>query len=198
MGLGGWSTTERLVPGGLADSPEVAPERWPNLALAERQAVASARVARWQNGKAAPAKLRIGLPTGPGSGRLFARIADDLGKIGLAAVRVGPAAPADLRLIDNVMRYPTAIWFFNQLSCGVLPGPCSKAADGLVAEALATADPTERSAILARAEEELASSHVFIPLGAPIRWSLVGGNATGFVANPFSVHPLMPMAVLPK
>ena len=198
LGLGGWAMSERIVPAGIADSPEAGPERWPDLDLEARQGIAAARVARWQSGKDERTSLRIAMPAGPGSERLFARIAEDLGKIGLGTSRVGFAAPADLRLVDSVARYPTAVWYYNQLSCGVLPGPCSAEADGLVAKAIAAADPAERAALFAKADSELTASNLYIPLGSPIRWSLVGGNAAGLVANTFATHPLMPMALLPK
>jgi ABC-type transport system substrate-binding protein len=198
LGLGGWTMTDRILPAGLADAPDASGARWPNLDLAERQSIATARVARWRNGKVASPKLRIGMPVGRGSEILFTRLAGDLAKIGLDTVRVGPTGPADLRLIDATARYPTAIWFFNQLSCGVLPGPCSREADELVLEALENTDPLQSAATFSRAEKELAQSNVYIPLGSPIRWSLVAGNVTGIVSNPFATHPLMPMALLPK
>lgn len=198
LGIGGWTMTEHIVPVGVADSPVADQERWPELDLEARQGIAAARVARWQSGKRERTSLRIALPAGPGSERLFSRIAEDLGKIGLGASRAGLAAPADLRLVDSVARYQTAVWYFNQLSCGVLPGPCSQEADEMVAKAIAAADPAERAALFTKADSELTASNLYIPLGSPIRWSLVGGNAAGLVANSFATHPLMPMALLPK
>ncbi len=198
LGVDGWSVTERILPAGIEERLETAPQSWSALSIEERRAVATSRVTRWRGARPDRVKLRIALPTGPGTDRIYARLADGLAKAGLAAERVGLADPADLRLIDAVARYPRAEWFFNQLSCGVLPGPCSEEADDLTARANLTADLTERTALFARAEEKLTASNVYIPLGTPIRWSMWRGNPTGFVVNRFGTHPLMPMALRPK
>ena len=38
----------------------------------------------------------------------------------------------------------------------------------------------------------------YIPLGAPVRWSLVRGDLQGFVPNRWAVHPLFPLALAPR
>ncbi len=198
LGIGGWLMTERILPAGLEEGPEVAPLGWTELSLDKRRAVAASRVKNWRGSKPEPVKLRIAMPSGPGTERLFTRLQEDLAHAGLTAVRVGPSESADLRLIDAVARYPKPAWFFNQLSCGVLPGPCDQEADALIAKANEAVDSAERSTLISQAEEKLAASNVFIPLGAPIRWSLWRGSATGFVVNRFGAHPLMPMTIRPK
>ena len=198
LGIGGWAMTGRILPSGVDSGPDPAGQGWLAMALDERQALAAARVAAWRGAKRDPVRLRIALPAGPGADRLFARLEQDLARAGLTAVRAAPSDPADLRLIDVVARYPGAVWFFHQLSCGILPGPCSREADALVARANLAADPAARAGLVAQAEEKLAASNVFIPLGAPVRWSLLRGNATGFAVNRFGTHPLMPMALRPK
>ena len=198
LGIGGWMMTDRILPAGIGDNQQTVPQTWTTLSLDERRAVATSRVTRWRGADADPVRLRIAMPAGPGTDRLFARLAEDLGKAGLTATRVGLADAADLRLVDAVARYSGTLWYFYQLSCGVLPGPCDPEADSLVAKALQSADPAERDRLFAQAEDKLTASNVYIPLGAPIRWSLLRGNATGFLVNRFAVHPLMPMATLPK
>ena len=89
LGLGGWSATTRIVAGGIEDDPGGVPERWATMSLAERQALATARVARWRAGKSEPVHLRLALPQGPGADIMFTRLAADLAKVGLTAVRVG-------------------------------------------------------------------------------------------------------------
>ena len=54
-----------------------------------------------------------------------------------------------------------------------------------------------RAALFAEAEAELAASNVFIPIGAPIRWSLIRGGVEGFEENRWSIHPLFPLALRP-
>jgi len=75
---------------------------------------------------------------------------------------------------------------------------CDKGADALAAEAMMSDDAAERAQLLIEAEVDLTVANVYIPLGAPVRWSLVRGNVNGFAANRLGWHPLMPMAMKPK
>lgn len=197
LNVGGWAATTRIVNPGIGDDNGTVGERWPGQSLAERQAVAAARVARWAQGRAAP-QLRIALPPGPGSDRLFARLSADFKAIGVEARQVPESARADLRLIDTVARYPRAGWFLNQLSCTAMRGLCSAAADRLAARAFAEPDPGKRADLIAQAEAQLTITNSFIPFGQPIRWSLVSGATTGFMPNAWNIHPLLPLAMLPK
>ncbi len=195
FGLTGWTATTRVISPGLeGDSGQIG-ERWENRDIAARQADAAARVARW---KGAPAPLRIALPAGPGGDVLFRRLTADLDAIGLKTARVGLAAPAELRLVDQVARYPRAGWFFNQLGCAAARGPCSITADVVVERARSEADPAKRTEHFAEAEASLTRANLFIPFAPPIRWSLVSGTVTGFSVNRWGVHPLMPLAMRPK
>jgi ABC-type transport system substrate-binding protein len=107
-------------------------------------------------------------------------------------------AEADLRLIDAAASYAAAPWFFNRLSCTSQPAACSLAADRIAAEALNEPDPSKRAELYSQAEAQLTMANGYIPLGVPIRWSLVGGSVTGFATNPLAVHPLMSLAMLPR
>lgn len=200
FGLGGWAATTRLVAAGTADDPGAVGERWAGIGIDERRAQASARVARWRQGRNGnpPVRLRLALPRGPGADTLFARIEADLRTVGIETQRVGPDDKADLRLIDAVARYPRIGWFLNQLSCVAGRGLCSEEADDIAGQAQRATDPAVRAELLADAEAELTKANVFIPFGAPVRWSLVRGDAAGFAANRWNVHPLMPMALRPK
>lgn len=198
LGLGGWTPTNRIVGAAIEDDPGGVSERWTTLSLTERQSLAASRVTRWRAGKAAPVRLRLALPQGPGADIVFARLAADLARIGLAAERVGADDAADLRLVDSVARYPRIGWFLNQLSCASRRSLCSAEADKLAGEADNTPDTATRSALLTRAEAKLTEANVFIPFGPPIRWSLVRGDTTGFAANRLGYHPLMPFAFRPK
>lgn len=201
FGVGGWTATTRIVGAGVADDPGSIGERWPGLSLGERRAQATARVNRWraaQPGTPAPVQLRLALPRGRGGDILFARLRADLVAVGIQAQQVGPDDEAELRLVDAVARYPRAAWFLNQLGCGARRGLCSEDADRMVAQALRATDPAVARNLLADAEAELTKANTFIPFGPPIRWSLVRGDVHGFAANRWNIHPLMPMAMLPK
>ncbi|MCJ2178650.1 ABC transporter substrate-binding protein [Novosphingobium album (ex Hu et al. 2023)] len=214
FGVGGWSSTTRIVTPSLEGDLGTIGERWAGQSLDERRQVAAGRVRNWTSGKpgqaideaaadgAVPAtptaKLQLWLPEGDGSQVLFNKLAADFATIGIALARTQDQAAADLALVDDVARYPRAAWFLNRLSCAARRGLCSQEADARVAEAETAATPTDRAALLTEAEAELTSANVFIPFGTPIRWSLVRGSVSGFSPNAWGWHPLMPLAWLPK
>lgn len=198
LNVAGWTATTRIVNPGLSGDTGAIGERWAARTLQERRTVAAARVAQWKGASGGPVVLRLALPTGPGADILFRRLSADFAAIGLASRRVPEDAAADLRLMDAVARYASASWFLNQLGCARRVALCSLSADSLVAAALEEPDPALRADLYADAEAQLTIANGFIPFGVPIRWSLVAGRATGFAANPWNVHPLMPMVLRPK
>ena len=198
LGLAGWTPTTRIAGAGIEDDPGGNGERWATLAMPDRQTLAASRVTRWRAGKPDPVRLRIAMPAGPGMDILFARLSADLAKAGLVADRVREGEPADLRLLDEVARYPRIGWFLNQLSCENERSLCSADADALVAQAEGAQDPATRASLLTQAESKLTEANVFIPIGPPLRWSLLRGDTTGFAVNRLGYHPLMPFALPPK
>ena len=200
FGLDGWIATARIVPPGIEGVPGTASERWAGMTIDQRRQMAAARVLRWRDGEGGGGAVRVtvGLPEGPGADILFERLAGDLARIGVELVRAGKNQRPDLRLLDEVARYPRPMWFLNQLSCTARRGLCSSSADASVAQAGRTENAQERAALLGQAEEELTRANVFIPFGSPIRWSLVRGSMDEFVPNQWGWHPLMPLAVLPR
>lgn len=202
LGVSGWTTTTRIVAaGGTADLGTIG-ERWTGLALTRRRTEAAARIARWTalhpQPHTQPPNLRLALPAGPGADALYVRLSADFAAIGITLLRANEGDAADLRLIDSVARYARPEWFLDQLSCAAARGLCSAAADARLADARASADPARRSALLAEAEGELTAANVYIPLGDPVRWSLVRDGVTGFAVNAQAFHPLLPLARRPK
>ena len=195
--IGGWTATTRVINPGLEGDNATIGERWSGRTIEERRAVAAARVAQWKGAGHGSVTLRIALPPGPGSDLLFARLSEDLKAIGLVVQRVAPGADADLRLVDRMARYARPAWFFNQLSCANARALCSVAADKLIAEAMAEPGLVKRADLYAQAEAQLTMANTYIPFGVPIRWSLVS-STSGFAANRWGVHPLMPLAFIPK
>lgn len=195
LALDGWMVTARLVAPGLEGDRGMIVERWIGDSLETRRARAAARVAAWRGSKSAPV-LRLALPGGLGSDLLFERLAADFRAVGLDLRRVGLNAPADLRLVDIVARYPRPDWFLNQLSCTNARGLCDSSADLMAARARTEPDPAKRTELQADAEARLTKTNSFIPLGAPVRWSLIGGAVTGFAPNRWNVHPLLALALI--
>lgn len=190
--VAGWLATTRIAPSTVAGN---APERWAGLTIEQRRAEARRRIAAF--GGPDKAVVRVSLPAGPGSNLLFAELASDWQEIGVSAVRVGEGQPADLAFVDTLARLGGRAWYLNQFACAVRRTLCSPEADALVAAAAREADPVARGTMLAEAEERLTALNGFIPLGAPVRWSLVRGDIEGFAENRWSLHPLSPLALGP-
>lgn len=196
--LAGWAATTRILNPGLPGDNGTIGERWAGRSMDERRSLAASRVAQWRAGGQTAPVVRIALPGGPGSDLLFQRLEADFKAVGVTARRVGAEADTDLRLIDSVAGYAAPPWFFNRLSCAAPQLVCSPAADKLAAEALAEPDPARRAELASQAEAQLTMTNGYIPLGVPVRWSLVGGSVTGFAVNRLAVHPLMSLAMLPR
>ncbi len=191
--FGGWQTSTWIYPLSLVGLNGPQEERWARLSLEQRRAIASNRITAWSGGIAPP--LYIWLPTGPGSDLLFAELAGDLSTIGLRAVRAKDMAEADLALRDELARYYSPRWYLNQFNCALEEGLCSLEADALVQEALESRDLLEKSTIYAEAQQALIAEQVFIPLGQPVRWSLVRAGVPGFEENQWGLHPLFPLSL---
>jgi len=191
LGLSGWSGTTLIAPppAGTASA-----ERWSDRTLAQRRNEAAARLARCKVRNGDPGPLRLALPNGPGSDALHARLADDLAAVGIALARVPPGVAGDLRLIDAVARYPRGEWYLHQLSCAVLRGPCSEAADARLAAMEGETDLAKSAQLTNEALGAAGLANFYIPLGTPIRWSLVRDRVGGFLPNSVAFHPLPPLA----
>ena len=107
--------------------------------------------------------------------------------------------PAETALIPRHLqpRPAHSRWFLNQFNCSFANGPCSREADELVARSINQADPAAEAAMLAEAERILTAANIYIPLGAPIRWSQVRGGVDGFTENSWALHPLFPLSRAP-
>lgn len=107
------------------------------------------------------ARLRIAMPPGPGARLLLALLADDLRAIGVETVPAAAGARADLVLVDRVAPPGT----LTTLACALSAG----------------CDPRDRLALI---------NPPFIPIAAPVRWSLVAPELDLFTENALAAHPL--------
>ena len=192
--LGGWQPSARIVPAALPGDGAQLGERWPGQSIDQRRAEARSRVTAWSRQTGQTARVRLWLPDGPGADRLADALSADFATIGVELRRVQFAQGADLVMIDRLARYPSARWFLNQFNCTLLPGPCSPDADALVTQSLFAANAQEAGNLLVEAEGALIAQEVYIPLGAPVRWSLVRSGLEGFSENSWSRHPLYALA----
>ena len=177
----GWPPAEVILPGTLESAAPPAVPAWVAIPANERQIAARARVAAW----GAPVQLRIALPDGPGGNLLWSWIGGALRAVGIAVTRVGPRAPADLRLVDEVAPYDSARWYLRR-ACQ----PCAADTAALIAAARDAPDLAQRGQRLAAADAALAADTAFIPIARPFRWSLVAQRLRAWTPNARAWHPL--------
>jgi oligopeptide transport system substrate-binding protein len=193
FGISGWRESSWIVPPETYPEPPYPSDRWEGASLADRREVAAARVRAW-TGPGREASLRVALPEGPGSDLLLRRLAADWGAIEVGVSRARPGEATDLELRDTLARYGSPRWYLNQFNCSLGQSLCAPRADELVRQSLTERDPAVRERLLVEAHAALAEREVYIPLGAPVRWSLVRGSIRNFLANPWGMHPLFPLS----
>lgn len=189
FGLARWAIGDQFIPQQMDLPRPPSPARWTKMPLDERRAAARAAVDAWRTAHGNPPVLNIALPKGPGSTLLFGMIRADLKAIGLTALRVDTSAPADLRLIDEVAAYDSALWYLGRIGCA-RKVHCSTQAEAKLKEASLASTPEDRAARIAEAEALAVAHNGYIPLGQPIRWSLVERRLDGFTLSSRARHPL--------
>lgn len=193
FGLSGWRESSWIVPPASYSVPPYPETRWEGASIDERRRVAAARIRAWAS-PGREAVVRLALPDGPGSDLLLRALSEAWSPIGVTIRRVLPGEPADLELRDTLARYTSPRWYLNQFNCSLKAGLCSPEADALVRQSLNERDAATRERLLVEAHAALVEREVFIPLGAPVRWSLVRGSIRNYLPNPWGMHPLFPLS----
>jgi ABC-type transport system substrate-binding protein len=195
--LEGWGATTRIIPQDVPDYTPVVTDRWQDMDIAERRATARLRVVSWQNRNRFARTLRVAMPKGAGARYLMAKLRADWRLIGIDVQMVTNGSYADLELIDEVARYNGAEWYISQLGCARRK-LCDEESEYLLQEARATFDTSQRAQKMAEVETQMTRFNNYIPLGQPIRWSLVRGDINGFTPNTIGLHPLLPLLESPN
>jgi peptide/nickel transport system substrate-binding protein len=187
-----------LQPGldGIADFTQPA---WAPLPLEQRRPglIERARTLFAQEGEQPEAPtIRIAVPAGPGGAVILDRLKADWGALGLQVVEAG-RGPADLRFIDEVAPSSSPAWFLRRFRCDFVP-VCSDQADQLLDAARLTGFPPQRSRFFADAERIMREEVLFMPIAAPVRWSLAGRDVEGFAENRFGRHTLTDLRLAPR
>ncbi len=172
---------------GLANIPDPAPQPWVATPLDQRRPALVA-AARGLFGNERPV-ITVSLPKGLGSDLLLGRLRQDWGAIGVTVERADKPSAADFRLVDDVAPSNAPAWFLRGFRCGVAK-VCDEQADQLLEGARSTTVLAQRYALLLEASRRIDAVHLFIPLAAPIRWSLVSPRISGFAGNRFAIHTL--------
>ena len=175
---------ESLVSPGVTELPQPALAAWSAQPLPLRRREAARIVA----GAEEKIVVRVAMPEGPGYRLLFAHLKRDWAVIGVTAQRVGPREQGDLRLIDEVAPVNLATWYLRHFTCEA-SAVCDPAADEKLAAARIARNAAERRGLLAEADRALTDLSVYIPIAAPVRWSLVAPRLNGFRPNAFGRHP---------
>ena len=176
-----------LVPPGTVELPTPSQPAWAASPLPMRRELAGRRIAAL--GLDQPLRLRVAMSDSPGYRIVFAHLRHDWRLIGVEAERVAPGAAAELRLVDEVAPSVLSTWYLLHFTCRS-SAVCDPAADLALEAARTSLVPRERRTQLATADGILAGLTPFIPLTAPVRWSLASPRLTGFRTNQFGRHAL--------
>jgi oligopeptide transport system substrate-binding protein len=181
-----WPARSTVLPDQLDSAAPPAQPDWTPLTIDQRRAAARARVTAWGHGSdKRPVVVRIALPAGPGATLLYGALGASLIDIGAVPQRVALDDPADLKLIDAVAPTDSARWYLAT-ACVL----CSSDVTAAVEAARVAPTLVLRAQALAQADLALTKDAAFIPLGSPLRWSMVGPGLDQWQPNAAAWHPL--------
>ncbi len=183
----GLAARSTVLEPGLDGVPGPVQPPWFSVRLADRRPALVAAANRLFGAEKPTLKVFVG--NGPGAVIVFARLAADWGALGLTVERATNPGAADLKLIDWVAPSTSPAWFLREFRCGKVP-ICDEETDQLLNAARASPAPAQRYALFAEAAARIDQSHVFMPLTAPIRWSLVARRVQSFAGNRYARHTL--------
>lgn len=187
LGVPGLAARATLLEPGLDQlAPPTAPA-WLGVPLADRIPALRTQADR-KFGQNKPT-LRIFVPQGPGADLLLSVIMRSWGALGLTVARASDPASADFILVDEVSPSASAAWFVRHFRCEAA-AICDPDTDKLIDAARETPVPQQRYALLQQAASRIDDQQLFLPITAPVRWSLVGRRVQGFAGNRFAVHTL--------
>jgi peptide/nickel transport system substrate-binding protein len=140
--------------------------------------------------------IRVALPEGPGADLLFRLLRRDWGWLGFTVEQADNADQADFALVDEVAPSSSPSWFVRRFRCGRVP-VCDQRADDLMDGARVSPVPAQRYALLGQAAALIDAGTLFLPIAAPVRWSLVSERVQGFEGNRYARHTLTDLEVKP-
>lgn len=195
--------TSLLQPGADGATAAPAEPEWAGVPLAQRREELAARARELfdmeepaAEGDAPPPEapaprpvIRVALPSGPGGLIILQRLQADWGALGLDVQAAERGARADFRWVDEVAPSSSPAWFLRNFRCEVAP-VCLESADQLIEAARLTGFAPQRAAFFAEAEAQMREAVLFMPVAAPVRWSLTARGILGFSENRFARHPL--------
>ena len=195
LGVPGLAARATVLEPGLDGVPAPLPPPWTGIALEDRRPALLAEADRLF-GPERP-MIRVALPEGPGADVLLMQLIRDWGGLGFPVERASSRSGANFRLVDAVAPSSSPAWFLRQFRCGAVT-VCDAEADTLLDAARTAPVPAQRYALLAQAAARIDGMQLFIPLAAPVRWSLVSPRIRGFAGNRFARHTLTDLEQTPR
>jgi peptide/nickel transport system substrate-binding protein len=195
LGVPGLAPRATLLEPGLDGLPAPTAATWTATAYADRLADLQARARRLFVDDPKPT-VRLALPDGPGADLLFNLLQRDWGQLGLTVERASSAASADFALIDEVAPSSSPSWFVRRFHCDAVP-VCDPKADELMDAARLSPVPAQRYALLGQAAALIDDGQLFLPITAPVRWSLVSERIQNFAGNRYARHTLTDLQAKP-
>jgi peptide/nickel transport system substrate-binding protein len=199
LGVPGLAPRATLLEPGLDGMPAPVAPAWSGTPLSARLPNLLAEANRLF-GKVPKPPIRLLLPEGPGAEmllrqlqnhwvleRIFATRSDRA--LGFTVRRAESPAATDFRLVDAVAPSSSPAWFVRQFRCETTP-VCDADADTLMDAAREAPVPAQRYALLVQAAGKVDDQQLFLPITAPVRWSLVSARIQGFSGNRYAVHTL--------
>jgi oligopeptide transport system substrate-binding protein len=193
LAVPGLAPRATLLEPGLDGVPAPIVPEWTATAYANRVATLQAQ-AKSLFGSAPKPPIMVALPDGPGSKLLLQLLQRDWGALGFTVGRANGRPAADFMLIDEVAPSSSPSWFVRQFRCTVVP-VCDPQADALMDGARQTPVPAQRYALLGQAAGRIDDAQLFIPIAAPVRWSLVSPRVQNFAGNRYGRHTLTDLEV---
>jgi peptide/nickel transport system substrate-binding protein len=188
LGVPNLAPRTTLLEPGLDGTPPFSAPDWTATPLPQRLPGLKEQANR-MFGNASSRNIALILPEGPGADLLFRQLQRDWAAIGFTVERAPAPSIATFALIDEVAPSSSPAWFVRRFRCAAALA-CDDDADKLMESARSTPVPAQRYALLAEAAGMLDSAQLFIPLTAPIRWSLTSRRIQNFAGNRYARHTL--------
>ena len=196
LGVPGLSPRVTLLEPGLEGVPAVVAPAWQGTPYAQRVPGLQTQANRLFPKSPKPT-IRVALPEGPGADLLLRLLQRDWGALGFTVERATSAAAADFALIDEVAPSSSPAWFARHFRCEFV-AVCSKDADDLMDAARQTPVPAQRYAFFVQAAALIDGGELFLPIAAPVRWSLVSPRVQNFAGNRYARHTLTDLEEKPS
>ena len=196
LGVPGLAARATVLEPGLDGNPGVPAPAWAATPYADRLAGLQAQARRLFPEDPKPT-IRVAIPEGPGGELLLRLLQRDWGPLGLTVERAQTASAADFAVVDEVAPSSSAAWFVRRFRCTAVP-VCDPKADELMDAARQTPVPAQRYALLAQAAGLIDGGQLFMPIAAPVRWSLVSARIQNFAGNRYARHTLTDLEARPS